>query len=403
MIEVNQGNASNEQAHLKCLIVSETYLPLFGGAEMYTYNFAKQLVLRGYDVTILTHTEGAIPEGYQIDGITVQVVKPVSKRRFWELPRLLNQLHYTAKTHDFLFANYTYTLSSLLAIIATLQWKRITVFAHGLGTIIDSTHPRIYHLYRYISLRLARSVITTSEEIAEIVRPFNQRVLVATAVDFASVNAASAIEYIPIKRNVQGKTILTVRRLVEKNGIQFLIEAMPYLLKLRKDVTYLVIGDGRLRDKLQLRVQELKLEKNILFLGEIRNEDVFPYIAHADTVIFPSSAEALSLAAIECMYLGVPIVASAIGGLLELVGNNERGILIDLFGRTSSVYDAPEPISLSEETYLIFAQAIDRALSHDEEVTAKAHAARTYVESRYNWPKVAGEILTFVKADPSAL
>lgn len=381
-----------------CLIVSETYLPLFGGAELYTYNFAKQLVDRGYTVTILTHSAGTIPAPYALPQVKIIVLAKFSKRAFWKLPALLRQLNHVARQHDLLFANYTYALSTILAITARFQRKPVTVFAHGLGTIIDATHPRIYRVYRYITLKLATSVITTSEEIADIVRLFTKRVLVATAVDFAAIQAyASKPLTMPVAEG--SKFILTVRRLVEKNGIQFLIEAIPHLLKLRTDFIYLVIGDGRMRPELEARVHELGIGNHVKFLGEIQNAEVFPYIAHAQTVVFPSSAEALSLAAIECMYLGTPVVASAIGGLLELIGEKEeRGTLIDLFGRSTSVYTAPDAHSLTEETYVRFAHVLNTVLAHGPEIDRKAAAAKTYVAERFDWPKVADDILSFIRA-----
>lgn len=386
----------------RCLIVTETYLPLIGGAEMYTYNFAKQLVARGYTVTILTHAYGDIPAEYALPDVVIRSLAKVPKRKFWKLPALLKEVENGVKEHDLLFANYTYSLSTLLVVVASFYRKPVTVFAHGLGTIIDREHPRIYRVYRYITLRLATSVVTTSEEIAEIVRAFTKRVLVATAVDFSHVRSYAEKPYNPPAAVKGKKIILTIRRLVEKNGIQFLIEAIPYLRTLRDDFACIIIGDGRLRTQIEARVRELGLEPYVIFLGEMKNVDVFPYIAHADTVAFPSSAEALSLAAIECLYLEAPVIASGIGGLLELIGTHEeRGTLIDLFGRTASLYTAPDPRSLSIEKYQMFAKSLNQVLSAGEDIDAKVSAARAYVTERYDWPHVADQILSFAAAGPN--
>lgn len=380
-----------------CVIFSETYLPLFGGAELYTYNLARQLVARGMRVTIRTYTTGDIPEKYQIDGCTVRPIRKFRKYEIFRLPSLCIDIYRTVRAHDLVLANYTYALSMFATIAASLAGKSVTVFAHGLGTIIDSTHPKIYYVYRYVSLSLATYVITTSEEIADIVRRFTPHVLVATAVDFKTIDRCIADESNQLPTQGTRKKILTVRRLVEKNGIQYLVEALPYLKEMRADFEYVVIGTGRLRSILEARVAELGLTNEVQFLGEMENEKVFTHIRSADVVVFPSSAEALSLAAIECMYLGTPIVVSGIGGLRELAGEeSERGTMVDLFGRTESLYQPPEARELPPQVYKDFAHALSNVLDGGPVITEKAEAAKSYVAERYDWPTVTDEILTFI-------
>lgn len=362
---------------------------------MYTYNLVSQLARRGMRVTVATHTQGVIPAAYQNPSVSVVHIPKIRKGDLHRLPGLLAAMSRLIGEHDLAWANYTYALSSLTVLLGRAHGKRPLVFAHGLGTIIDVGHPSIYHLYRAITLISAHRVITTSEEIASIARRFSRSVRVMTAVDFSHIDSLlDARARQKLRAQHEGrKVLLTVRRLVDKNGIQYLIEALPYL---RSNYVYLVAGDGRLRPQLEARVQELGLEKRVVFLGEVENNHVFNLIYAADTVAFPSSAEALSLAAIECMYLGTPIVATAIGGLRELVGEHEeRGTLVDLFGRPESVYQGPVPSEISKDKYLAFARALDAALERGSSVLDKAAQARSYVKDRYDWAKVADEILEF--------
>lgn len=382
-----------------CVIFSETYLPLLGGAEMYTYNFSKQLTRRGYTVTIVTHAGGDIPEAYQIEGVTIIHVPKVSKYRLFAIGTLFCTVLRLVRQSDLVCANYTYALSTLAVLAGTLVKKPVSVFAHGLGTIIDVTHPKIYHYYRFVTLKLAKNVITTSEEIADIVHSYNNKTLVATAIDCAAIDQVINMARVSeIKSELKGKKmILTVRRLVEKNGIQYLIEALPFLLRKQKDFVYIVIGSGRLHDALEKRVEELGLQSHVKFLGALQNNLVFNYIKAADSVVFPSSAEALSLAAIEVMHIGTPIVVSNIGGLRELVGvNAERGTAVDLFGRIHSVYTAPDVHSLSTATYQKFADQLVGVLSQSEDIAHKSVLAKEYVDTHFDWTHVADAILDFI-------
>jgi glycosyltransferase involved in cell wall biosynthesis len=396
-----------EARHKRAVIFSETYLPLFGGAEMYTYNFARQLVARGIPVTIATYEiKGKIPEEYLVEGITVVHLPKITKKEFHKSFHLITQIRKLIREHDYVFSNYTYVLSALASILRIGTHKPITVFAHGFGTIIDDEHPKTYHVYRSLSLHFCSNVVTTSEEIAAIVQKFTSKVLVATAVDFTHIDAClSSVAPIPHAEKYEGKkTLLTIRRLVEKNGIQYCIEMIPYLLKLRKDFTYVVIGGGRLQEQLEKRAGELEILEYVQFLGALPNDDVFNYIQSSDVVMFPSSAEALSLAAIECMYIGTPVTLSAIGGLLELAGASEaRATLIDLFGRSESVYTAPEPSAISPETYVLFAEKVSHCMDADAEIVRKAALAKTYVKENYDWKYVADTILTFNRSEGAVI
>lgn len=383
-----------------CIIFSETYLPLLGGAEMYTYNFARQLLLRGYAVTILTHTCGDIPKRYQLENVTIIYVPKFSKYQLLSTAILFRTMVRLERQSDLVCANYTYALSTLAVLAGIVARKPVSVFAHGLGTIIDTTHPKIYYAYRFISLKLAHRVITTSEEIADIVKMYASQVLVATAVDCTDIDNSLDQTHVDRIRREFGKQkiILTVRRLVEKNGIQYLIETLPVLLKRNMDFVYIVIGDGRLRPLLEKRVEELGLQSHVKFLGALQNNLVFDYIKAADVVVFPSSAEALSLAAIEVMHIGTPLAVSNIGGLRELVGADaERGTAIDLFGgRIESIYTAPDAKSLPAITYEQFADKLITASLHSEDIVHKSLLAREFADQNFDWEHVADTILKFI-------
>lgn len=383
----------------KWVIFSETYLPLFGGAEMYTHNFARQLADRGGLVTIVTHTPGLLEGTYEIPKVTVERVPKITKRNVLKAVSLFALVSRRVRENDCVCANYTYAFSTMTVLAAKLHGKPVTVFAHGLGTIIDESHPMIYRVYRSITLRLAARVIATSEEIAAIVRQYNKNVLVATAVDFSHVdNLLERHSDTGVPNPHEGKkTLLTIRRLVEKNGIQYLIEALPWLVTIRQDFVCLIAGDGRLREQLEARVRILNLSSYVHFLGSVENDRVFGLIRSAHVVIFPSSAEALSLAAIECMHIGTPVLVSDIGGLRELVGTHaERGTVIDLFGRSESVYTAPQSSDIPLSIYEEFARRIDMILRRPPEIVEKAQRAKTFVDEHFDWDAVVERIIEFI-------
>ena len=90
--------------------------------------------------------------------------------------------------------------------------------------------------------------------------------------------------------------------------------------------TFLLIGDGRERRKLEQQVKYEGLERNILFLGH--RDDVPKLLACCDLSVLPSEAEALPNSLMEAMAAGLPAVATRVGGNAEIVQNGISGLLV---------------------------------------------------------------------------
>jgi len=115
---------------------------------------------------------------------------------------------------------------------------------------------------------------------------------------------------------------LTLCSLVERKGIDVLLQA----LALQPDIVLWIGGDGPERSALEALAGELKLESRVRFLG--RRADKADLLAACDLFVLPSRAEGLGVAALEAMALARPVVASAVGGLGEVVVDGETGLLV---------------------------------------------------------------------------
>ncbi len=114
------------------------------------------------------------------------------------------------------------------------------------------------------------------------------------------------------------RRIVVPRRLFEKNGVEFLIRALPILAE-RVDVEALLVGDGPERGRLEALAAELGVAERAHFLGARPNADMPGLLASGELAVFPSLMEATSVAALECMACQVPVAASRVGGLPEIV------------------------------------------------------------------------------------
>ncbi len=118
----------------------------------------------------------------------------------------------------------------------------------------------------------------------------------------------------------------TAVRLIEQKGLKFLIEAAPKILSQVPNAKFLIVGDGRLRNELECQSRELNLEKNLLFLGY--RKDVHRILRLFDVYVLPSLWEGCPLGILEAMFCGIPIVATRVGGVPEIIENGLRGILV---------------------------------------------------------------------------
>jgi glycosyltransferase involved in cell wall biosynthesis len=122
------------------------------------------------------------------------------------------------------------------------------------------------------------------------------------------------------------RLIATVGTLKEEKGHRYLIDAAATIVPQHPDWHFLFIGDGRLREELQARVRELGLSKNIHFLGSRR--DVPDLLAASDLFVLPSLWEGLPMALVEAMAAGIPVVATAVSGTVQVMIPGETGLVV---------------------------------------------------------------------------
>lgn len=122
------------------------------------------------------------------------------------------------------------------------------------------------------------------------------------------------------------KVIGTVGRLTEEKGHVYLLRAFKEVVSELPDTKLLIVGDGPLKESLKLKVQSLKLEKNVIFTG-IR-KDVPALLSIMDIFVLPSLDEGLPMAILEAMAAKIPVIATKVGAIPRVIENRENGILV---------------------------------------------------------------------------
>jgi len=120
--------------------------------------------------------------------------------------------------------------------------------------------------------------------------------------------------------------IVTAGRLVPVKGYAYLIEAFAWVVKEMPDAHLLFLGDGELREELSRQAEKLGLKNRLSFLG--MRTDVPEIISCSDLFVLPSVNEGFGMVLLEAMAMRCPIVATNVGGIPEVVLDDETGILV---------------------------------------------------------------------------
>ena len=181
--------------------------------------------------------------------------------------------------------------------------------------------------------------------------------------------------------------IFCARRLVPKNGIEFLIRALPTIMEQRDVVLVLASKKVAEYEKLKALTAELGIADKVHFLGPVEHDRLPAHFCEADVVVQPSIAEARSLACLEAMACGSAIVATNTGGLKELLREGISAKLIDPF--EESTYQVGE---IKKEDVERLANAVLHVLSDDEyrkRIQDGAHAEA----QKYSWKNIASQAI----------
>ena len=134
-------------------------------------------------------------------------------------------------------------------------------------------------------------------------------------------------------------TLICVAAFREEKGHAYLLEAMAQVIKEVKDIQLVLVGDGELRHKIVNLIDVLGLEKHVHLLGWKGEEEVFELLSDADIYVQHSvkclvddkilKEEALSVSLVEAAGMGLPLVATAVGGIPEICVHGRNGMLCD--------------------------------------------------------------------------
>jgi len=169
--------------------------------------------------------------------------------------------------------------------------------------------------------------------------------------------------------------LLTVNHLHPRKRISLLLETMPAVLAEHPQAVALVVGSGPEKAALQELAARLGLRpEQVIFAGFVPEEELAAHYAAASIYVHTGRAESFGLAVLEASKAGLPVVAVAEGGPLEILKEGETGFLV-----------APDPAAIAPK--------VNYLLAHPDEASRMGRCGAEDVDSRYTWQKGAADFI----------
>jgi glycosyltransferase involved in cell wall biosynthesis len=346
----------------------------FGGIAKIILPLGKITQAEGWQVDVLT-TDPVVQQAVKQHGLGLVNLDVIRReiRPVWDLRGLVRLTSFLRSEPYQIIHTHTSKAGFVGRLAARLAGVPVIVHtAHGFAFHEDSPASvrRFYSALERLASQWCDRIVTVSEfhrTWAIELGICSPRRIVAIPNGIAEVVRNREIGLAEVRREMGARhddlVILSMARLAPDKGLEYLIEAAAILPRTGRRIRIVIAGDGPDRDRLEQLAGRLGVTDRVAFLGF--REDVGDLLAASDLVVLPSLREGLSIALLEAMAAGKPIVASSIGSQREVASRADMARLVR----------PADALALSE--------AIVR-LTGDEALMARLGAsARTLYQSRY--------------------
>ena len=332
------------EAKTRVLIVSHYWPPHIGGVETVAANQAKYLACHGFTVSVLTSDVGLGEENPHTDDITVVKIKSANWFEKFGIPypifspKLLMKSYQMVKDADVIIVHDSLYLNCVVtAILGKFKKKPCILIQHS----PDLKYRFPWNVIKWIADRslgkitysLSTRICAVSEYTARFVRQFvGQKDIQVlhngiSLEEFISPSRSKneIKEYLSLSDDQF--VVLSVRRLVERNGIELLIECARRLRSM-ENISFVIVGDGPMRNRIDSQIAKSNL-KNVHMVGFVEDAELANYYQMCDVYILPSiSGEGFGLTVLEAFASGKPVITFSGSGADDIIVDRLNGFLI---------------------------------------------------------------------------
>ncbi|MFA4646420.1 glycosyltransferase family 4 protein [Pyrococcus kukulkanii] len=373
---------------MRVALVSDWYYPKVGGVASHMHHLAKYLKERGHDVAIVTNDlktgkEKELEElGIELRKVPGAVSPIVGINLTYSL-KSNKELGGYLNDFEVIHSHHAFTPLALKAMKAGRKLGKATLltthsisFYHesSLWKALGLTFPLFSHYLSFL-----HKIIAVSNSAKAFIEHFTDVPVevIPNGVDDELFKPLSEDEKADVKEKLglEGRVVLYVSRMSPRKGPHVLLNAFQRIVEEIDDVTLVMVGTGEMLPFLKAQAKFLGIERRVRFLGYVPGEILPKLYASADVFVLPSiTSEAFGIVILEAMASGVPVVATTVGGIPEVVRESESGILVP----------PGDEVALK--------RAIIKILSDKNLANKLGKAGRKAVEKEYSWKVVVEKI-----------
>jgi glycosyltransferase involved in cell wall biosynthesis len=339
-----------------------------GGTERQMVELIRRLDRAAFEVHVACFHRGGVLEARATEGVASVASFPI---RGFGRPSTMRQMIAFARWCRRIGARIVHTCE-LYANIFGLPGAALAGVQVRIGNrreLVTPDKTRAQLAAQRAAYRLAHAVVANSQAAAEQLG----REGVPAATIRVIRNGIDAAAYAPVQagEHERVRRIVTVANLRVEMGHDTLIDAASRIVGRDPDVKFWIVGDGPLKQTLLDRVNARGLSSRFTFFGQ-RN-DVPALLAVSDLFVLPSRTEASPNSVIEAMAAGLPVIATRVGGIPELVEDGHTGRLIDP--------DAPDAL----------ADAVLAMIDNPSDAQRLGRAARIRAERDFSFERMVSD------------
>jgi glycosyltransferase involved in cell wall biosynthesis len=294
----------------------------YGGAERVVVDLAASHAREGFEAAIIAPA-GELDRDWEQLGVH-RVLVPHARRGSLELIPVARAVAAAIRAWqpDVLHAhNVKATALTLTAARITSGRRPILSTMHGVS---DRDIPASARILRHVDMVAVVSLAVREAVVARGLSPARVRV-VHNGVDTVPALDAGTRRAYDREFGLAGDVVIAVGRLEPQKAHDRLLAAAALVLESRPDTRFLIVGEGELLDDLRRLASHLAIDHAVRFTGP--REDAPQLIARADLLVFSSNWEGLSVAALEALAAGTPVVSTDVAGMRELLSTGAGEIV----------------------------------------------------------------------------
>lgn len=319
----------------------------FGGAQRYVFDLATHMSKTVFDIVVACGQGGLLIERLkeanirtiEIEGLEREIK---TEKDFEVLKNLIkiireekpNIVHFNSSKIGFL-GSLAVLFLKLSSIIHNSKFIIRSIFtSHGwaFNEQNRSTFSKIiFYIAHYFTVLVCDTTIAVSEKTKNDITwlPFikDKIKIVHNGIEkFKTLSKKEAAEIL-VKKDKKETVILTLAELHHNKGIDVALQGISLLPQnVKERINYYIAGNGEERENLEKLADDLKIKNTVHFLGFMA--DAKKLLSGADIFLLPSRTENLPYAVLEAGFLGVPVIATSVGGIPEIIRDMQNGILV---------------------------------------------------------------------------